>query len=80
MQIEFLYLVSDKFSTFWQQRIIKNEIIFGHWSTVRLGNEKEFKQYNVYPLDTGCLWGGELTAMRLEDEKLFSIPSQRPKI
>ncbi len=58
----------------------KDKITFGHWSTVHLGNENNFKQYNVYPLDTGCLWGGELTAMRLEDEKLFSVPSQQPKI
>ncbi len=57
-----------------------NKIIFGHWSTVHLGNEKNFNQYNVYPLDTGCLWGGEMTAMRLEDKKLFSVSSQQPKI
>ena len=56
-----------------------NKIIFGHWSTVHIGNEKNFKQYNVYPIDTGCLWGGRLTAMRLEDEKIFSVPSEEPK-
>ena len=56
-----------------------NKIIFGHWSTVHIGNEKNFKQYNVYPVDTGCLWGGRLTAMRLEDEKVFSVPSEEPK-
>tara|TARA_R110002073_G_C9481859_1_gene580112 strand:- start:3248 stop:4078 length:831 start_codon:yes stop_codon:yes gene_type:complete len=53
----------------------KNKIIFGHWSTVHLGNEKNFKQFNVYPLDTGCLWGRDMTAMRLEDEKIFSVAS-----
>jgi bis(5'-nucleosyl)-tetraphosphatase (symmetrical) len=57
-----------------------NKIIFGHWSTVHMGNEKNFKQYNVYPLDTGCLWDGELTAMRLEDEKLYSVPSRQVNI
>ncbi len=56
-----------------------DKIIFGHWSTVHIGNEKNFKQYNVYPIDTGCLWGGRLTAMRLEDEKVFSVPSEQPK-
>ena len=56
-----------------------NKIIFGHWSTVHIGNEKNFKQYNVYPIDTGCLWGGRLTAMRLEDEKIFSVPSEQQK-
>lgn len=58
----------------------EDKIIFGHWSTVMLGEEQNFKQYNVYPLDTGCLWGGELTAMRLEDEKIFSVPSRQPKL
>lgn len=62
-----------------ERKTKKEKIIFGHWSTVHLGNEHNFKQYNVYPLDTGCLWGGTLTAMRLEDEKLFSVPSQQPK-
>ena len=56
-----------------------HKIIFGHWSTVTLGIENNFQQYNVYPLDTGCVWGGALTAMRLEDQKLFSIPSQLRK-
>lgn len=56
-----------------------NKIIFGHWSTVHLGNEKNLNQYNVYPLDTGCLWGREMTAMRLEDEKLFSVASRQSK-
>lgn len=61
-------------------RKTKNEkIIFGHWSTVYLGNIKNFQQYNVYPVDTGCLWGGSLTALRLEDESWFSVPSQQPK-
>ncbi|MFT5397184.1 MAG: bis(5'-nucleosyl)-tetraphosphatase (symmetrical) [Gammaproteobacteria bacterium] len=57
-----------------------NKIVFGHWSTVHLGNEKNFNQYKVYPLDTGCLWGGEMTAIRLEDEKLFSVASRQPTI
>ncbi len=62
-----------------ERRTKKHSIIFGHWSTVTLGNEQDFTQYNVYPLDTGCLWGGALTALRLEDKKLFSVPSQQPK-
>lgn len=57
----------------------KNKIIFGHWSTVHLGDDKDFKAFNVYPLDTGCLWGGDMTAMRLEDEKKFSVTSRQSK-
>lgn len=58
----------------------KQKIIFGHWSTVMLGNENNFRQHNVYPTDTGCLWGGSLTALRLEDEKVFSVPSKKTKV
>lgn len=54
-------------------------IIFGHWATIRLGEKQDFKANNVHALDTGCIWGGELTAMRLEDEKYFSVPSQQKK-
>lgn len=44
-------------------------IVFGHWSRLglRLGG-------GVYGLDTGCLWGGALTALRLDGEpQPFSI-------
>ena len=57
-----------------------DRIIFGHWSTVTLGSDADFNIYNVYPLDTGCLWGGELTAMRLEDEQVFNVPSRQVRI
>jgi bis(5'-nucleosyl)-tetraphosphatase (symmetrical) len=66
-----------------QNRCSKNDqIIFGHWSTLAL--LKDYTYTNVYPLDTGCLWGGRLTAMRI-DEKPFSKTSiacpetQKPK-
>lgn len=45
------------------------KIIFGHWAS--LEGRTNFK--NVYALDTGCVWGQSLTALRLEDEKRFSV-------
>ena len=39
------------------------KIIFGHWAA--LGGIADVP--NVFPLDTGCVWGNCLTAMRLED-------------
>ena len=62
------------------RKTIYKKIIFGHWSTVTLGNIKDFTEYNVFPLDTGCVWGGTLSAIRLEDEKKFSVPSRQKKI
>ena len=53
-----------------------DKIVFGHWSTVHLGNIDSFAPYNVFPIDTACLWGGELSALRLEDETLFSVPGK----
>jgi len=37
-------------------------IYFGHWSTLGL-----LRQHNVVGLDTGCVWGGKLTAMQISD-------------
>jgi hypothetical protein len=30
----------------------------------------------IYPLDTGAVWGGTLTAMRLDDRKFISVQSK----
>jgi len=38
-------------------------LVFGHWST--LGSRDD---PGIYPLDSGCLWGGTLTALRLDTE------------
>jgi bis(5'-nucleosyl)-tetraphosphatase (symmetrical) len=44
-------------------------IVCGHWSS--LG----FRQTdNLIALDTGCLWGGSLTAVRLEDRRVHQLP------
>ncbi len=50
-------------------------IVFGHWSTLRLTGA-EMERYRVYPLDSGCCWGGELTAMRIEDRRFFSVKAE----
>jgi len=45
-------------------------VIFGHWSALGLRIEPK-----VLALDTGCVWGGPLTALRLEDRWLVQVPS-----
>lgn len=45
------------------------KIVFGHWAA--LGGKVDVP--NVYALDTGCVWGNSLTAMRLQDEKRFAV-------
>ena len=43
-------------------------VLFGHWAALNGIAESNF----VTALDTGCVWGRELTALRLEDRKLFA--------
>ncbi|WP_049723699.1 symmetrical bis(5'-nucleosyl)-tetraphosphatase [Gilvimarinus polysaccharolyticus] len=45
----------------------KHKIVFGHWAAL----EGQASAANVVALDTGCVWGGRLTALRLDDGKLF---------
>lgn len=53
------------------RRAANVRILFGHWSTLGL-----LLRQDVVALDTGCLWGGALTAFRLEDEQCFQVPCQ----
>ncbi len=44
-------------------------IVFGHWSTLGY-----YEGPNCYAIDTGCLWGGQLTALKLDQTvQRFSI-------
>jgi bis(5'-nucleosyl)-tetraphosphatase (symmetrical) len=48
-------------------------VIFGHWSALGLKVEPR-----VIALDTGCLWGGPMTAIRLDDRQLFQVMCTNP--
>jgi bis(5'-nucleosyl)-tetraphosphatase (symmetrical) len=49
-------------------------IVFGHWSTLGF-----FRNADVIGLDTGCVWGGSLTGLRLDlpDSKPVHIDCRR---
>lgn len=49
-------------------------IVCGHWSAQGL-----LLTETVATLDTGCLWGGQLTALRLEDRKVFQVSCAAPE-
>lgn len=51
------------------RRSADSTLIFGHWSALGL-----MLRDNLVALDTGCLWGGQLSALRLEDRRLFQVP------
>jgi bis(5'-nucleosyl)-tetraphosphatase (symmetrical) len=44
-------------------------VVVGHWSTLGV-----LVRDDVVALDSGCVWGGMLTAIRLEDRSLFQVP------
>jgi bis(5'-nucleosyl)-tetraphosphatase (symmetrical) len=51
-------------------------LVTGHWSALGLRVRPD-----LLALDTGCVWGGALTAVRLEDRRVFQLPcaaAQRP--
>jgi bis(5'-nucleosyl)-tetraphosphatase (symmetrical) len=48
-------------------------VLCGHWSTLEL-----LLAPRIGMLDSGCLWGGALTALRLGDWRVFQVPSRQP--
>jgi len=55
------------------RRSASSTVVFGHWSTL---GRVHWPPYKVYGLDTGCVWGRKLTALRLEDRRLFAVASE----
>ena len=52
-------------------------IVFGHWSSLTLNDEYK-REYRVFPTDTGAVWKGTLTALRIDDLKYFTtIPRSK---
>jgi bis(5'-nucleosyl)-tetraphosphatase (symmetrical) len=48
-------------------------VVFGHWSTLGL-----MIRPDAICLDTGCVWGRQLTALRLHDHRLIQVPATPP--
>lgn len=50
------------------RRSVADVLVSGHWSALGLKIEA-----NLLALDSGCLWGRHLSAVRLEDRALFQV-------
>ncbi|MBI3526312.1 MAG: symmetrical bis(5'-nucleosyl)-tetraphosphatase [Betaproteobacteria bacterium] len=51
-----------------QRQSAGHALITGHWSALGLTLAE-----NLLTLDSGCLWGGRLSAVRLEDRAVFQV-------
>lgn len=47
----------------------ENKLLFGHWAAL----EGNTNTANTFALDTGCVWGGQLSALRLDDFCWFRV-------
>ncbi len=47
-------------------------VVCGHWAARGL-----VKRADLVSLDTGCLWGGRLTAWIAEEDRIVSVPARR---
>ena len=51
----------------------KQTVVCGHWSALGL-----HRAPGLIALDTGCVWGGALSALRLDDGQVFQVRSRQP--
>ncbi len=52
-----------------------HQIICGHWSALGL-----YRSERVIALDSGCRWGGALTAFRLDDDQVIQVDANREPV
>lgn len=73
--------IRDKFFRAWEHW--KDfDVYFGHTVTAQLGLPKQaiFQQGRLYGIDTGCVFGGYLTAVDSETHEIWQVPGPKPKI
>ena len=56
------FRIPDRFSR-------THTIVCGHWSALGF-----YREPGMIALDSGCVWGGKLTAIRIEDDAVFQVP------
>ena len=59
---------------FWERRADETRtVVYGHWARAGL-----VRGVRVVGLDTGCVWGGALTAWLPDEDRFVSMPAERP--
>lgn len=59
--------------TYPSQVLKESRMVFGHWAAL----QGHTGIAGIYALDTGCVWGQQLTALRLEDQQVFQVQAQQ---
>ena len=53
---------------------LPGKIVFDHWAALfGVAPDHCHPRTRAWGVDTGCVWGRRLTALRLDDERLFSV-------
>jgi len=63
---------SGFFPWFNSPRSDHTRLLFGHWAAL----QGHTGQANIHALDTGCVWGGQLSALCLETEQWYRVPAE----
>lgn len=64
--------IPEGLEPWWHQRTpdAQTNIVIGHWAAIGVHTEP-----GLFAIDSGCVWGRELSALRLEDLATFSVPA-----
>lgn len=58
---------------YWEERPDERRtVVFGHWARAGL-----IRRPRTVGLDTGCVWGGHLSAWLADEDRLVSVPAER---
>lgn len=56
----------------YQRKSQPTRLLFGHWAAL----EGHTGVDDIIALDTGCVWGGQLSALRLDDQRWFRVNAE----
>jgi hypothetical protein len=59
-------------SFFDRTRVLERTVVFGHWAAQGL-----FVPEGYRGLDSGCVWGGALSAWIAEEDRIVQVPAAR---
>jgi bis(5'-nucleosyl)-tetraphosphatase (symmetrical) len=59
--------------TAYKAKPLNTKIFFGHWAALN----GLLQGPQLFSVDTGCVWGGHLTAVRVEDQRHFKVKSHQ---